>query len=154
MLAVCCRTRIPWAAPSQCLAPVVSSTSRNRKMDWGRSLAGFGLVYPGNWWQFFFHWTAVSRGLNKLSWKNHWAVSMWSLCNVVLVECAQGVANFLRIKKNQETVLSSLLLRLLASLEFPVPILLVDSSSKSLSPGLNTAVCGDQRPPTVYLLSH
>lgn len=72
----------------------------------------------------------------------------------MLVECAQGVANFLRIKKNQETVLSSLLLRLLASLEFPVPILLVDSSSKSLSPGLNTAVCGDQLPPTLYLLSH
>lgn len=49
------------------------------------------------------------------------------------------MANFLRIKKNQETVLSSLLLRLLASLEFPVPVLLVDSSSKLY---LKEADCG------------
>lgn len=33
MLAVCC---ISWAAPSLCLAPMASSTSRNTEMDWGR----------------------------------------------------------------------------------------------------------------------
>lgn len=66
---------------------------------------------------------------------------MWSLCSAVLVECAQGVASFLRIKKNQETVLSSSLLRWLASLEFLVPVSLVDSFPKALSPGLNHAVC-------------
>lgn len=69
----------------------------------------------------------------------------------MLVECAQGVANFLRIQKNQETVLSSLLLRLLASLEFGVPVSFVDSFPKSLSPGLNSAVCGDQLLPSLYL---
>lgn len=51
MLAVCCRTRIPWAAPSQSPAPVVSSTSRNRKMDWGgvwQVLAWFIQEIDGN----------------------------------------------------------------------------------------------------------
>lgn len=154
MLALCCRSCIPWAAPSQCLAPMTSSTSRNRKMDWGRVWQALAWFIQRNWLQFFFYWIAVSRGLHKVSWKNHWALSTWSLCSVVLVECAQGVANVLRIEKNQETVLSSLLLRLLASLEFPVPVLLVDSFSKSLSPRLNSAVCGNQILPSLYFLSH